>query len=129
MDYPKKILIVDDNQTNLTLLTMMLNRSEYDTLTANSGIEAIQMYKDNNLDIILMDYRMPIMNGAEATKQIRDIENQDSSGTRTPIIIVSGSLTDETRESLLNIGVDDFIDKPIIRDTVVSVIQNHLERL
>lgn len=72
--------------------------------------------------MILMDYMMPLMDGIEATKKIRDIEKNQPSHSRTPIIAVSGKLTDDVKTSLISAGVDDFIAKPFSAKTLAGII-------
>lgn len=103
-----KILIVDDHQVNRMTLKLSLKDDEYEFFEATNGLEAIQKATEVNPDVILMDALMPYMDGFEATKEIRDIEEI----RRVPILMITSLDQKEDKIKALQFGVNDFISKP-----------------
>jgi CheY-like chemotaxis protein len=110
MKKPKiKILAVDDNIVNIKVLTQYLLKQDYDVITASSGEEAIDKFKAESPDIILMDIMMAGMNGLEATAKIKAL-----SGYKwIPVIFMSALASEEDKIKGLDVGGDDYITKPI----------------
>ena len=106
-----KILIVEDNQANQMFMKVILKQLNLDCKTANNGKEAVEMYKNEKFDLILMDENMPIMNGIEATKQIRKIEK--TTHTHIPIIAVTANSLSGDKEKFLEAGFDAYLPKPV----------------
>lgn len=107
----KKILIVEDNQLNIVLLKDILMRMGCHVLVSTSGIEAVDIMKQGELDACLMDVQMPDLSGLDATMQMRYFE-ETSTRTRLPIIALTAYATKEDRDRCLNAGMDDFVAKP-----------------
>ena len=104
-----KILAVDDNVVNLEVLTKYLVKQDYEVITAKSGEEAIEKFKADSPDIILMDIMMGGMNGLEATAKIKAL-----SGFKwVPVIFMSALASEEDKIKGLDVGGDDYITKPI----------------
>lgn len=116
------ILIVEDNPVNQRLLVNMCRKLGYKPHTANDGHEAIHSFLVEKVDIILMDCQMPVMDGLEATKQIRHMEK----GYEIPIIAVTANTTDEDRRKCAEAGMNDFIAKPIKMTTIKAAIERAL---
>lgn len=116
-----KVLIVEDDETSQMLISIILNTLSAEVLTANTGIDAIEICRKNmDLDLILMDIKMPIMNGYEATKAIREF-NKD-------VVIIAqtafGLIGD--REKAIKAGCTDYISKPITKDELIHIIMGHI---
>ncbi len=113
------VLIAEDNKINMllakTLIKQILPNSVI--IEAVDGLDAIEKFKENVVDIILMDVQMPNMNGYEATKKIRELQT-----TRIPIIALTAGTVVGEREKCLEVGMDDYASKPIIKDTLELVI-------
>ncbi len=103
-----KILIVDDHQVNRMTLKLSLKNEGYEFFEATNGLEAIQKATEVNPDVILMDALMPYMDGFEATKEIREIEEI----RRVPILMITSLDQKEDKIKALQYGVNDFISKP-----------------
>lgn len=103
------ILAVDDNETNLKLLTAILQDQSVSLTCCTSGIEACKSTEDNVFDLILMDVQMPEMDGIQTTAQIR----QGHLNKNTPIVAFTAHAFKEEREKLLKSGMDDYLAKPI----------------
>jgi len=112
------VLVVDDNISNLKVASMVLNKSGYMTKTANNGREAITQCNRYHPHVILMDIEMPVMNGLEATKQLR------SSGYKGPIIAYTGH--DESYDSTLTeAGMNDVLRKPLQPTELLARMQHY----
>jgi PAS domain S-box-containing protein len=108
-EYPIRILLAEDNDLNLQLMTLMLEQLGYDFEIAKNGQEALDMVCQKEFDIILMDVQMPVLNGLEASKAIRKL------GERGEIFIVglSANVFDEDQKKAAEAGMDDYLTKPI----------------
>lgn len=110
MNIPKiKILAVDDNIVNIKVLSQYLLKQDYEVITAESGEEAIEKFKSEKPDIILMDIMMGGMNGLEATAKIKALSNEQW----IPVIFMSALASEEDKIRGLDVGGDDYITKPI----------------
>jgi PAS domain S-box-containing protein len=106
----KRILLVEDNDTNRMLASKFITRWQAHVDTAINGHEAVERVKKDKYDIILMDLQMPVMDGFEATEKIRAL---GFSATRLPIVALSAYTADEDRRHVLASGMNDFTSKPI----------------
>jgi len=106
------ILLVEDNDLNQRLMKISLTRYHYIVTIAVNGLEGVQMFKNQKFDLILMDIMMPVMDGFEATKEIRKIESEDARLGHTPIIAFTANTINNDREKCVNGGMDDIIEKP-----------------
>jgi PAS domain S-box-containing protein len=103
-----RILIADDNRENLLLLKSLLESVGFFVLEAKNGKEAVAAFKKKSPDLVWMDMRMPVMDGYEAVRQIR----QCSGGDTVPIIAITASAFREQRQEILAAGCDDMVIKP-----------------
>lgn len=122
-DRVPKVLLVEDNDVNRRLASLLLSKHNFYVETAVNGQEALEKIRKENFDIILMDIRMPVMDGIEATQKIRqDLKLQ------IPIIGVTAAVEmEEDKETALQSGMDDFIFKPFNPEDLVAKINAHLE--
>ena len=105
------ILIVDDTKMNIAVAANLLKRTGIRIHTATSGKEAIRLSDENKYDMILMDQRMPEMDGTEAMNEIRGLDNKLNA--RTPIICLTADVIRGARERYIKQGFDDYLTKPI----------------
>lgn len=113
----KVILIVEDDETSFLLLQAYLAPRNYKLLYATNGKEAIELFKDNpEIDLILMDLKMPVLDGYLATKQIREFDS------KIPIIAQTAYALSGDSEKALQAGCDDYVTKPISRSDLLSKI-------
>ena len=119
----RKILVVEDNKVNQLILTSILKKLGYQIITADNGKEAVTVLKDEEVDAILMDCQMPVMDGYEATKVIREI----NSNRKTPILAVTANALSEDRVKCFESGMDDYIKKPIDKDIIEEKLKYWLE--
>ncbi|MGZ4096917.1 MAG: response regulator, partial [Bacteroidia bacterium] len=116
----KNVLVVDDDVRNLFALTTAFERFNINTITAESGKEAMNILSENNeIDIVLMDIMMPEMDGYETTQKIRR-EHKNSS---LPIIAVTAKAMKGDREKCLEAGASDYITKPLKIDQLMSLMR------
>lgn len=107
------VLVVDDTLLNLKLLKRVLAHYDMDIDTATSGAESIEMCKQKQYNIILMDQMMPVMNGVEAMHEIRQISDYYSTNGECKIIALTANAINGAKEELLSKGFDDYISKPV----------------
>lgn len=119
----KKVLIVEDNLINQKVLSNILKKEGYNYSIANNGEEAFQKYLNFDFNIILMDIEMPILNGYEATKKIRQYEAENKKDPGIPIICLSGNSREEHKEKAISVGFNDYLTKPYQKDTLLQKIQ------
>jgi PAS domain S-box-containing protein len=117
-----RVLIADDVEENRQLLAQLLGPIGFETRLANNGAEAVQEFERWQPCLILMDFRMPVMDGHEAIRRIRAMEG----GKEIKIIAVTASAMDENRTELMKIGADDFIGKPFREAELFQKIQTHV---
>ena len=113
------ILVVDDSNVNVMLMTSILD--DYNALTdsANNGQEAIDKIKDNNYDLVLMDINMPVMGGIEATNVIREF-NKD-----IKIIALTANVLEGDRQRFIDAGMNDYLSKPLVLEDLERVLKEH----
>lgn len=118
-----RILVVDDKAENRTVLTQMLGRVGFVIEEERDGADAVKRFGDYRPHLVLMDIKMPVMDGYEATRRIRALEG----GRETRIIAVSASIMDEDRRAALAAGVDGFIGKPFREADLFEVVGSVLQ--
>lgn len=123
----KTILLCEDNKVNQALMKKILVPLGYKVDIQENGLNGIECFKKNQYDLVLMDINMPVLNGYEATKQIRAIE-QAKLLPRTPIIALTAQAFPEELKKLQEIDMDDFLTKPIdiplLKKTLLKFIKN-----
>lgn len=111
----KTILIAEDNDSNYILMTYILKRT-YNIMRAHDGREAVEMASDSNIDLVLMDLRMPVCDGLEATRQIK------ASRPQLPIVMLTANAFESDRENAMAAGCDDFLAKPVNSEKCLKAI-------
>jgi len=121
------ILVAEDVRLNMELVKVLLSKLFRGVVIheAETGLAAVQKYREFHPNLILMDLQMPEMDGREATQKIRELERD--SGKRVPIIALSAEAQPEEMESSLQAGIDDYITKPIDAKKLKSVLKKHLK--
>ncbi|HEY9832136.1 MAG TPA: PAS domain S-box protein, partial [Stenomitos sp.] len=118
-----RILIVDDVVDNRQVLSNLLSPFGFELQEASNGLEAIAIWDAWQPHVILMDMRMPVMDGYEATQRIKSIITK---GQATVIIAVTASSLEEERETILSAGCDDFIRKPFHEQEILDALHHHI---
>jgi CheY-like chemotaxis protein len=119
---PVRALVADDNDTNRTLLSALLGSVGFEVREAKDGREAVEIWQAWQPALVLMDMRMPLMDGYEATRRIR----MAPGGESTVIIALTASTFDERTPAILKAGVDDLVCKPFKEDHLFEVIRMRL---
>ncbi|MBW0146143.1 response regulator [Marinobacter sp. CAU 1620] len=123
-----RALVVEDNPVNQRVATALLTRLGFQTDSANNGKEALEMVQTNHsgYDVILMDCQMPVMDGYETTRHIREWE-QGNGQTGTPIIALTADVLPGTEHSCLDCGMNDYLAKPVRKENLQEVLKRWVQ--
>ena len=122
------ILLVEDNELNREIAEELLKQYGFLVDTAENGAEAVKKVKNSapgTYDLVLMDIQMPVMNGYEATEQIRALE--DPALAKTRILAMTANAFDEDRKQALKCGMDGFLSKPIVMEELIRTLQSNMK--
>ena len=123
--FDAKILVAEDNIINQKLLKRTLEDIGLNISLANNGLEAFQKRKDGNYDLIFMDIQMPTLDGVEATREILNYEEDYSVG-HIPIVALTANAVKGDREKYLELGLDEYTTKPLIRSEIITLLYKFL---
>ncbi len=118
------ILVVDDTEMNILVVTNLLKKTGIQIDTALNGPDSVKLAGDKKYDVILMDQRMPGMDGTEAMKQIKELENKLNENT--PVICLTADVIRGARDRYLEMGFDDYLTKPVDGTLLENMICNYL---
>jgi signal transduction histidine kinase/DNA-binding response OmpR family regulator len=121
--YPLHILLAEDNAVNQKLAITLLERAGHRVSLASNGAEAVSMWRNGGVDLILMDVQMPEVDGFEATRQIR--QQEQPRGGHVAIVAMTAHAMAGDRERCLQAGMDDYLSKPIQRPELLGVLARH----
>lgn len=121
-----KVLLVEDIEENIALATIRLELKKHAVLVAENGLEAVEVFKREDLDLILMDVHMPVMDGLEATRQIRALES--GMGGHVPIIAMTASVMIDDQDKCRQAGMDAVVSKPVDFDELFAVMEKIVPR-
>jgi PAS domain S-box-containing protein len=116
----KKVLVVDDDSRNIYALSSMLEGFDIEIISAENGLDAIEKLKTNTVDLVLMDVMMPEMDGYEATRNIRKIDNLKN----LPIVALTAKAMVGDREICIEAGMNDYITKPVDNNQLIKVLNS-----
>lgn len=117
------ILVVDDNTLNRMILMKLIRRMGLNAYTATNGKEAVDYVKGkDDINLVLMDIMMPVMDGYEATKKIREFKNDKE----LPIIAVTADTTEGLRDRCRDVGCNEYVYKPIRKEVIEEVIKRYI---
>lgn len=119
---PWRILIVEDQRDNQVLLSQLLGTVGFEWRISENGAKGVQMFQEWHPDFIWMDHRMPVMDGVEATRRIRQLPG----GKEVKIVAVTASALQEQKAELLAAGMDDFVRKPYRSSEIFDCMAKHL---
>jgi len=120
----KKILIVEDNEKNMYLISFILKKNSYEVIEAATGEEGVELAIKEKPDLIIMDLQLPGIDGLEATKRLR----ASKADGEIPIIALTSYAMIGDKEKALEAGCTGYIEKPINPDTVLSQIEKYLKK-
>ncbi len=116
----EKILVVDDEQDIVKVLSKILELAGYEVISAYNGTEAVQHVKENNPDLVLLDYMMPDITGLEVLQQIKAFSDE------VYVIMVTGRGSEEVAASVMKAGASDYVIKPFVKDQILTVVKDTL---
>lgn len=119
-----RLLIVEDNKVNMLLTKTLIQKinSNVAIFEANDGLQAIEIFKNENIDLILMDVQMPNKNGYEATREIRQLPT----GKNLPIIAITAGILAHEKDKCFKAGMNDYLSKPIIKTDLENILRKWL---
>ena len=117
-----RVLVVEDKPINRKVLGLILETMNAKTTFAENGLEAVRAYQQEPFDVVLMDLRMPVMDGYQATREIRAHE-ASRRATRTPVIVVSAHTRPHEIEAAREAGADHHMGKPVNVPALLGAIQ------
>lgn len=121
-----RVLLVEDNRVNRVIATKLLEKLGVETVVAEDGSKAVAAFDDQTFDLVLMDCQMPVMDGFDATRAIR--EREATVGGRVPIVALTASAAESDRRRCMEAGMDDFLSKPLtvteLRSAVVQWLKS-----
>ncbi|MEY4427913.1 MAG: hypothetical protein RLZZ182_602 [Pseudomonadota bacterium] len=120
-----RVLLVEDNPVNVVVAEAMLRNLGYEVHTVADGLQAVHWLSHHSCDVVLMDCAMPVMDGFEATREIRRRELQ-AGASRLPVVALTAHLAAEERERCRDAGMDDFLSKPFDADDLQRVVERCL---
>lgn len=122
---PMRILVAEDNSTNQTIIRQLLESAGHTVLLASDGEEALDIYEAESPEIAILDFNMPERSGIEVLSAIRTME---PTGIRLPVVILSASVTPETRERARRAGADEFVGKPFDASNLLQAVDRLARR-
>jgi two-component system, cell cycle response regulator DivK len=119
----ERVLIVEDNEKNMKLFRDVLSAKGYSTLEATSGAQAIELALEHSPDLVLMDIRLPDVDGVEALERLRS----DERTTSIPVVAVTAQAMRGDRERFLAAGFDGYVPKPVDIAELAATVREHCE--
>ncbi len=119
----KKILVVEDDEKNRYLISFILEKNDFEVIAATDGLEGVEAARKQRVDIVIMDIKLPKIDGYEATRRIKKLEGYQS----IPIIALTSYAMAEDKKKALEAGCDGYISKPINPETFIDEIRKYLE--
>ena len=124
MNSPKKILFGEDSSVIQNLTKSTLAFEQFQMKSARNGKQVLEMLEKEDFDLILMDLNMPVLDGASCTRMIRELA--DSSKSKLPIIAITGNMNNYTMDEFRKLGFDDFVQKPLDYDRLLTTVKKYL---
>ena len=123
------MLVVEDNAINQIVATEILAQAGFNVEVANDGEEGVKRITEGGIDAVLMDCQMPVLDGFEATRLLRKLEQEQgiAANDRVPIVALTANALKGDREACLEAGMNDYITKPIQPDTLFEVLGKFIE--
>lgn len=119
-----RVLLAEDSLLNVKIATKVFEKLSIRAAFAPNGEECVRMVSESEYDIVFMDCQMPVMDGFEATRRIRELVN----GKAIPIIAMTGATRDEEREMCYSAGMTDFVAKPVSHEAIRTAILKHCKK-
>lgn len=123
MQLKLNILLAEDNKINQKVALLNLNNLGHKVDVASNGKEAVEKFEQGDYDLIFMDVQMPVMDGVQASKKIRELENNSNSTKKIPIIAMTANTSEDEREKYLQVGMDSYISKPFKQKELIEIFK------
>ncbi|MEQ8715494.1 MAG: response regulator [Cyclobacteriaceae bacterium] len=120
----KKILVAEDSSVIQNLTKRILVNQNYEIDAVKNGQQVLNKMESKDYNLILMDINMPVMDGIECTKKIRGLS--DDTKNNIPIIAITGNAKNYTLKDFNNMGINDFLPKPLNFDSLVEIVKKHI---
>ena len=117
-----KILVIDDEPVVRALLDILLSQKGYDVVLADGGWEGLELYRREHPDVVVLDLKMPELDGVTVLKHIRSID------LTQPVIILTGAATPETKQQVLELGVTEIVEKEFTLDLLGDALKRLLKK-
>jgi signal transduction histidine kinase/CheY-like chemotaxis protein len=121
------VLLAEDNKINQVFLTRILEKQGHMVTLAENGEEAVRLFEKGGFDVVLMDIQMPVLDGLDACRRIRQLE--EAGGARTVVIALTAYAMEEDRQRIVSAGMDDYISKPVDAARLFETIARTLKRM
>jgi CheY-like chemotaxis protein len=119
-----KVLLVEDNVLNQKLMSINLSKLKCVVAIANNGLEGVELFKIQQFDVILMDLMMPVMDGFEASREIRRIEKEESERGYTPIVAFTANTLNNDIQKCIENGMNYLMEKPFNAYKFIEIIES-----
>lgn len=119
----KKILIAEDSSVILNLTKKILMQQNFEIVTVKNGKSVLEKLGEETFDLILMDINMPVLDGVETTKRIREMK--DKSIAKLPIFAITGNALNYSIEEFKAVGINEYLQKPLDFDRLVSLVNEY----
>jgi CheY-like chemotaxis protein len=116
------ILVAEDNPINQKVATLTLKHMGFECDIAKNGLEALEMHKEKNYQVILMDMQMPVLDGISATKKIRFFEEENPQIEKTFIVALTANAFIEDKQNCIDAGMNEFLSKPFKEDDLKRIL-------
>lgn len=119
----KRVLVAEDSSVIQNLTKKILQFQNFDIVAVKNGKQVLEMMGKEEFDIILLDINMPLMDGMECAKQVRSLD--DPKKANVPIIAITGNAKNYTLEEFKNVGINEYLQKPLNFDTLVNLVKKY----
>ena len=123
-----RILLDEDNELNMEIAEFYLTNAGAEIIKASNGKEAVEAFKKSGIgeiDVILMDIMMPVMNGLEATREIRTMNRSDASAVVIVIVAMTANAFTEDKSKALKAGMDEYLTKPLESEKLIRALSRY----
>jgi two-component system, sensor histidine kinase len=121
-----KVLLAEDNLINQKVASININKMGHSVDLANNGQIALEKFQGNDYDLIFMDLQMPVMDGIEATKRIREFESKSKHGKAIRIVAMTASAMPEDKYICYEAGMNDYVSKPFNKEDLYRIFNELL---
>jgi osomolarity two-component system sensor histidine kinase NIK1 len=121
-----KILLVEDNLLNQKVVMFNLRKYDYNITAVTNGLDALEAFKNNQFDLVLMDIMLPEMNGFEVTEKIRNFESKEGKNS-VPIVALTANTLDNDREKCIKVGMNEYLSKPFTANELIEKIEKFVQ--